>query len=115
MPEYTDLKKLLWKTRIDKDIMQLDIAKAIGISAAYLSSIESGRKVPTRVTLVKLSQYLNIPLEVLEEAAWFSKTSYRLNVKKSSPQVKEVVALFALKWDTLTDEQLNKIKTIITQ
>ena len=56
-------------SRIEKDISQRDLAKAIGISSPYLSQIEKDRvPPPSDKVLKKIADVLNIDIGILHQA-----------------------------------------------
>jgi transcriptional regulator with XRE-family HTH domain len=46
--------------RKDKDLNQIEFARAVGISQTSLSQIESGKKQPSKTNLKRICQELNI-------------------------------------------------------
>lgn len=57
---------LLARRRADLDISQKDLAKQVGISSAYLSDIETGRRnVRNLITLNRFAEHLKLPFYVL--------------------------------------------------
>ncbi len=51
----------LRKLRNDAKYTQVQLAKLAGISASYISQLETGKKEPTDRVITKLSDALNIP------------------------------------------------------
>jgi DNA-binding XRE family transcriptional regulator len=51
--------------RKHKQIKMNELAKKVGISSAYLSQIENGKRNPTIVTLKAIAKKLNIDIEML--------------------------------------------------
>ncbi len=49
-----DYKNILYEYRKTKNIQQEDLSKAIGVSQAYISQIESGKRNPSRRLIEKL-------------------------------------------------------------
>lgn len=69
---YIAMKKSLGQAirelREKKDISLREFAKKLdGLSAAHLSDIELGRRLPSPELLVKIAQKLDVPLEDLEK------------------------------------------------
>jgi transcriptional regulator with XRE-family HTH domain len=62
LPKKTELGNLLKQWRGVRGRSQLDISVDTGISQRQISFIESGRSVPSRLTLVGIAQALQIPL-----------------------------------------------------
>lgn len=55
---------------------QFQFAERVGISEFYISAIETGRRIPGRNALVKISQEMNIPVEGLLDLATDSSVMY---------------------------------------
>jgi len=62
LPKKTELGNLLKQWRRVRGRSQLDISVDTGISQRQISFIESGRSVPSRLTLAGIAQALQIPL-----------------------------------------------------
>lgn len=61
----TDIGLLIRQIRIDKGLSQEDLAFNCGLHRTYIGSLERGEKVPTIITLEKLSNALEISLSEL--------------------------------------------------
>jgi transcriptional regulator with XRE-family HTH domain len=57
--------KAIRTARSIADRSQADVAKAASINRSYLSSIESGRRLPSITTLENITKALNIPMHLL--------------------------------------------------
>ena len=55
----------LLSLRKARNLLQADVAAAVGISRPFLSALETGADVPGRGTLVALAQYYNVSLDWL--------------------------------------------------
>lgn len=53
--------------REKKDLSLRELAKKIGISAAFLSDVELGRRYPSEKVLIGVAQYLDTTIEDLRE------------------------------------------------
>ena len=51
--------------RLKTGVKQKDLAKRVGASAAYLSLIESGKRVASIDLLEKIAEHLKVPIELL--------------------------------------------------
>ncbi len=58
--ESTKLGLNLKKIRTKKSISQGDIAKELGVSRGFISTIENGKTNPTLSTITKLAKALNV-------------------------------------------------------
>ncbi|MDO9416808.1 helix-turn-helix domain-containing protein [Pararhizobium sp.] len=64
----TPLGELIQKLREQKGVAQKDMARAIGVSPAYLSALEHGRRgVPTFEFLQRVAGYFNIIWDEADE------------------------------------------------
>ena len=61
------LGQRLRELRDKADLSLRELAKRIGVSSAFLSDIELGRRFPSEVILAKLASALNVPLEDLKK------------------------------------------------
>ena len=72
----TPLGLKLRELRRKKGVSQKEMASALGVSAAYLSALEHGRRgVPTWVLLQKIIGYFNIIWDEAEELQRLAETS----------------------------------------
>lgn len=109
-----ELGKMLRKMRIEKDERLLDMAENIGVSVAFLSAIETGRKAPPLnivdriATAYKMDKKQHVQLEL---AVTNSRSSFRL--EPQSPLARDTVALLARGLNRLKPEEHRKIQAIL--
>ena len=60
-----EIVKEMKRVREDKHLSQLDLSLASGVSQTMISQIESGKKVPTLSTFLKLCSAMNVGAEVI--------------------------------------------------
>lgn len=94
----TEYGKIVRKARIDADLTMLDMAKALGVSSAYLSALEVGKKRISDNLLTAVTNYLKekLPMfdaEELKDAAAISNNALPLDIE--STRQKFLVASFA--------------------
>ena len=110
--------KALRKLRIDHQELLKDMADHLGVSAAYLSAVENGkRKVPTHwperiSTIYALS---NPEREALQQAADDSITEVTILLGDTSAQKRATILSFARALDGLSDDDLVKIMDSINR
>lgn len=108
----TNFGKALRKIRIDRDELLRDMAVALGVSSAYLSAVETGkRRIPDDwVDKISLHYHLS-PNEHAEllEAAEESAQEVRISLQDVSDAKRGAVLTFARTLDHLSDEELKKI------
>lgn len=109
-----ELGKMLRKIRIEKEERLFDMAEKIGVSVAFLSAIETGRKAPPLnvvdriATAYKLEKKQRIQLEL---AVSNSRSSFRLEPQSSIAQ--DTAAMFARRLNRLGPEAHKKIQAIL--
>ncbi|CAN7227865.1 helix-turn-helix domain-containing protein [Phyllobacterium sp. LjRoot231] len=94
--------------RAERGISQKDMAKAIGVSAAYLSALEHGRRgQPTWDKLQRIIQYFNIiwdEAEELQRLAMISHPRIIIDTGGLSPAATELANVLATKIGDLDEE-----------
>jgi DNA-binding XRE family transcriptional regulator len=63
------LGQQLRRLRASREITQVDLACAMGVSRSAIASIETGHDLPGRDLLWRLSQYFSVPFAMTETAA----------------------------------------------
>ncbi len=79
------------KFRLIKGIKQLDVANKCGISASYLSLIESGKRRINLTMIEKISKALKIPMSVIIFSAYDRK-----KIKKMDRELYDKFSLFMM-------------------
>jgi transcriptional regulator with XRE-family HTH domain len=64
-PKLLNLGARIKKIRTDKKLSQYELSLLCGFEKANMSRLESGQSNPTILTLFKISEALNIPMEEL--------------------------------------------------
>lgn len=95
----TPLGEKMRELRRERGVSQQEMAAAIGVSAAYLSALEHGRRSPPTWTLIqKIIGYFNIIWDEAEEFQLLAKVSHpRVTVDTSglTPAATELANLLA--------------------
>ncbi|MBZ9806842.1 helix-turn-helix domain-containing protein [Mesorhizobium sp. BR1-1-9] len=103
--------------RAERGVTQKDMAAAIGVSAAYLSALEHGRRgAPTWTLIQKIIGYFNIIWDDAEELARLAEGSHprvRLDTSGLSPAATELANLLAENIEKLDEEELRGITASI--
>ncbi|MCX8293308.1 helix-turn-helix domain-containing protein [Phyllobacterium sp. 0TCS1.6A] len=116
----TPFGKRLRDLRAERGISQKEMAKAIGVSAAYLSALEHGRRgQPTWDKLQRIILFFNIIWDEAEELihlAMISQPKVVIDTGGLSPSVTELANLLAarigdLDPDTI-DSMITKLKSL---
>ncbi|MER9233834.1 helix-turn-helix domain-containing protein [Mesorhizobium sp. M0622] len=99
--------------RSERGVSQKDMAKAIGVSAAYLSALEHGRRgAPSWTLIQKIIGYFNIIWDEAEELARLAETSHprvKLDTSGLSPAATELANLLADNIEKLDEAELRRI------
>ena len=102
----------MWKLRIDRGQIMLDMAKSLQVSPAFLSAVENGKKnIPAQwgdkiVKAYKLSEEKSLELM---DAIDKSKIEIRINLSKHSEQDRNLAIAFAREFGSLNSEQKKEI------
>jgi transcriptional regulator with XRE-family HTH domain len=112
----TQFGKLIRKLRIDTGIVLKDMAEMIGVSSAYLSSIELGKKnITTKIIESICSAYAlsEIERQELEKAAEMSQPSIKLDLRNHTETERNAVSVFARKYRELDSDEHKKLMELL--
>ncbi|MCP5460025.1 MAG: helix-turn-helix transcriptional regulator [Gammaproteobacteria bacterium] len=116
MAKLTPFGRRIRKLRVDRDETQSDVARALGVSVAFWSSIETGKKNVPSDLLGRISAHFGLrdPRE-LEELADVSRNEVRINMQRLNDPSRELVLGFARKFESgsLNEAQLRKLREIL--
>lgn len=105
------------KLRIDHDLSMHDVAVKVGVSAAFISALEAGRKAIPPGFVQRVSAAMGLSkdeAERLQAAADQSAREQRITFGSSTPPIaRETVTMLARNFDDLTAEQFEKIRSIL--
>lgn len=93
-----------------------DMARALDMSDAYLSSIEVGRRNVPKGFVDKLITlgYIDAADRVqIDEWIYLSRTTERFSVKDLSLEQQRLVRLFALRLPTMNEDELSRVRTLL--
>ncbi|MFO1125735.1 MAG: XRE family transcriptional regulator [Methylocystis sp.] len=111
MSELSPFGKELRKIRIDKGLRLFDLATRLGISTAFLSAIETGRKPIPDGFVVKISGAIDLSLGELKELrAAAEKTKREIRLDKLKDEDRQLVAAFARRIDELPEELIEQLR-----
>ena len=114
----TEFGKEIRKLRIDLGITLFEMAQATGISSAFLSAMENGKKsVPDSYIDVLANQfeYVRNAKERFLTLADKTTKEVRINLEGSESAANELATAFARNFSELSDDQVAKIKSILNQ
>jgi transcriptional regulator with XRE-family HTH domain len=103
--------------RRSRGVTQREMAAALGVSAAYLSALEHGRRgLPSWAMVQKIIGYFNViwdEAEELERLAALSNPRVVVDTAGLSPRATELANLLASRIGEMTEEELAKLITAI--
>lgn len=112
----TEFGKALRKLRIERNEYLKNMAEKLGISVAYLSAMENGkRKVPEDLVLKIANIYQLSPREKnkLLELRASSSAELKISLDGKSDQQRKTLLSFAKALDDMSNDDLNQILHII--
>lgn len=103
----------LRKLRANKNVTQKQMAAAIGVSAAYLSALEHGKRgTPSYALVQRIVGYLNIiwdEAEALQKSAELSNPRVVVNTVYTSAKATEVANVMSKRIGALDDKTLEQL------
>lgn len=101
----------LRKLRVEKDLRLLDLAERLGISAAMVSAIETGRKPIPDGFVNKVSSTVGLTTsEIRTLRSAKEQTRKEVRVENLKPEQREMVAAFARNIENLSPDVLAKLR-----
>ena len=103
----TTLGVFLRKLRLANDEILKDMAKNLGVSSAFLSAVENGKKKMPNNWERKLKEVYSlstVQIEELRRAVMESSGVVELNLKGLSTSNRELAISFARQFETMDDE-----------
>ena len=104
--------------RIDRGENLKEMAKNLGVSSAFLSAVENGKKQVPKTWYERISSIYELALkekEKLKNAIEESKKMLVLNLENTTQANREFALVFARSFEELTDEERKKIQGILTK
>lgn len=108
----TEFGKVLRKIRIDRQQLLRDMADKLGVSSAYLSAVETGKRRIPQDWVSKIASIYSLSCEEqadLQSAADNSVFDVTISLVNASEQKRNAVLSFARALDGLNDEDLKRI------
>ena len=106
------------KRRVDRGETQSDVALALGVSVAFWSSIETGKKNISEDLFKKLAQHFTLSADEVasfQALADMSREEVKINIERLSDPSRELVVGFARKFEQggLSELQLAQLREIL--
>ena len=112
----TEIGKELRKLRVDKDERLLDMARRVGKSSAFISAVEVGKKTPPAGFEDLVVSTYDLGAEAaasMRRAADRSRKAF--TIEANTALARDTAGLMARKMDSLTDDELHKIFSILSE
>ena len=108
----TSIGRFLRKLRIDNAEILKNMADKLGVSSAFLSAVENGKKKMPENWTEKLSVLYNFSedqSDSLQKAIADTNQAIELNLENATPQSRDLAISFARHFDSIDDETSRKI------
>ncbi|MCC8074234.1 MAG: helix-turn-helix domain-containing protein [Clostridiales bacterium] len=112
----TSVGKFLRKLRIDNGEILKDMAETLGVSSAFLSAVENGKKKMPESWMEKIAEiysFTDVQANEFYEAVIDTNNAIELNLQNATPNNKMLAISFAREFDSLDDETSKKIFEIL--
>lgn len=112
----TSLGKFLRTFRIQHGELLKDMAEKLDVAAAYLSSIENGKRSPSKKFINNIIESYQLDVDEIDELnrAYFETLDeVSFDTKNASNIQRNLCISFARKFNSLSDEQIAEIKKIL--
>ena len=112
----TEFGKFIRKLRIDETVTLRKMADDLGLSPAYLSSVETGKKKITGNYLDAVVSYFQLSGEAATEVkhlAAISQKELTMSLEKANQKQKNSAVMFARRLNTLTDDEIEKLNLLL--
>jgi transcriptional regulator with XRE-family HTH domain len=116
MKKLTPFGKAVRKYRVDCGETQLESAETLGVSIAFWSAIETGKKNVPIDLLAKIITHFGLTegdAKKLQELAWVSQRDVKINMEGMNDRSRELVVGFARKFSELDEEQKQKLRDLL--
>ena len=114
----TRVGQFLRKIRIDHGEILRDMAERLGVSSAFLSAVENGKKRMPEAWLTKLEALYSLDakqVEELKEAVLETNGIIELDIRNSSTRNRQLAISFARRFDSLDEDTARKISRILNK
>ena len=114
----TEFGKALRRIRLDSNELLKDMADKLGVSSAYLSAVENGKKKATLSMLKQIIEIYNLTTneeEQLRDAFQRSQDEIRVDTSGMARDRQDLAMVFARKISTIDDESIEEILNILNR
>lgn len=112
----TSLGEFLRKLRLTKEQRLKDMAEVLGVTSAFLSAVENGKKNMPDSWLKKIREEYSLSdeqFEQMKQSAMESQNIISLNMKNVSTLNRELAVLFARQFDEMDEETSKQILNVL--
>ncbi|WP_417788699.1 helix-turn-helix domain-containing protein [Terasakiella pusilla] len=107
----TPFGKIARKIRSAKGLRLLDVASELGVTSAFLSAVETGKKVLPQGFEEKVATAMSLAKdEISELRSAADQTRQDVKVSNLEPEDRELVAIFARRFNELPQEEVEDLK-----
>ncbi len=112
----TPFGKLVRKLRIDRSLLLKEMANGVGMSSAWLSGVETGRKPIPAGLVEKVANFFDLDKSGRAELAEAAENSRRdQSIKNVAVDRRDVAAALARRFNELDEGDLAKIRELLTK
>lgn len=114
----TLLGKELRMLRLTRGEILKDMAEKLGITPAYLSAIENGKREPTRKFISSVFSVYELTeeeAERIEKAYYETINNVSIDISNQTAAQKDLSFVFARRFDSLSDEEIQSIMKILNK
>lgn len=115
MADLTPFGKAARKIRIDRSETLGDMADALGISAAFLSSVETGKRNPPDDLVEKIVRYFDLKGADAQELRRLAAESRNTIKLKPTEKNRHIANAFARKFESLDKAQMDEILKVLNK
>lgn len=114
----TRFGKRLRTLRIETDQKLKDMAEVLGVTVAYLSAVENGKRAVPDTWIEKIANNYHLSdteIAELQKAAYENKEDIKLNLMGANETEMDLALSFARRFKSLSDEQVNELQKILDE
>ncbi|MBR4576007.1 MAG: helix-turn-helix transcriptional regulator [Clostridia bacterium] len=112
----TAFGKELRKLRISVGELIRDMATKLGVTASYLSAVETGKRHIPSDWILRISELYNLSADekdMLQKAADASASSIKLNLDGMNTRRRQTAVLFAREFGELDEQKVEQIRMLL--
>jgi phosphoenolpyruvate phosphomutase len=105
------------RLRKEQNVGQRDLAKKIGVAPSYLNDIEKEKRSAPKIEIIKkISTYLKINLDYLNDLAGISKNEIAPDINQYIQNNRSIISLIrSMKLNNLKNDQIENIENLINK